>query len=302
MSNPNIYCDPERRHDFLFVFDVQDGNPNGDPDAGNMPRIDPETNHGLVSDVCLKRKLRNYVGLSKRDTPPYRIYVNDQGIALNTLHQEGYDAKEIKSTGTKQKRDEVATVREWMCGQFYDIRTFGAVMTTEKNAGQVRGPMQLTFARSVSPVTPVDATITRVAITKESDANVVEGEDGKTSGKTTEMGGKWLLPYGLYVAKGFYSPHLAKQTGFGKEDLELFWTGLMNMMDLDHSASRGMMSARGLYVFSHQNPLGNAPSHKLFSRLSIVANTETPRSIEDYQITLSPDGLPEGVEITSLLD
>lgn len=303
----SICADPNRRHDFLLLFDVTDGNPNGDPDAGNMPRVDPETMHGLVTDVCLKRKIRNYVTLSANGHVGRRIYVQDQGIALNSLHDEAYKANNIKSTGTKQKRSDIDTAREWMCQQFYDVRMFGAVMTTGVNCGQVRGPVQLTFARSVDPIAPLDFSITRVAITKQEDAEVVvsEGENEKATGKTTEMGRKPFVPYGLYLAKGFFSPTLAAKTGVSREDLELFWEALQKMWELDRSASRGMMACQGLYVFSHDSPLGNAQTQELFALLKIepLNGQGTPRSFQDYRgrIRLEQEKVPEGVTLTRLV-
>ncbi|MCW3062668.1 MAG: type CRISPR-associated protein Cas7/Csd2 [Capsulimonas sp.] len=309
MSDIKNCIDPGKRYDFVLLFDVTDGNPNGDPDAGNMPRTDPETMHGLVTDVCLKRKIRNFVALTKDKEEGYGIYVNDQGIALNTLHQEAYDDAKIKSTGSKQTRKDVESVRERMCRRFFDVRTFGAVMTTGVNAGQVRGPVQLTFARSVDPVIPVDVTITRVAITKPSDAEVVVTEtDGgsQTSGKATEMGRKSMIPYGLFRAHGFFTAPFAKQTGVTSEDLELFWTALINMWDLDHSASRGQMSCRGLYVFAHENALGNAPSHKLFEKIDAkfqpTEETVVPRRFSDYKVQVNDADLPSGVTLIRLTE
>lgn len=304
MNDFTICGDPNRRHDFIYVFDVQDGNPNGDPDAGNMPRVDPETMHGLVTDVCLKRKVRNYVSLAKEGADGFAIYVNDQGIPLNTLHQQAYDTAGLKSTGSKQKREDISKVRDVMCGRFWDIRTFGAVMTTGVNAGQVRGPVQLTFSRSVHPIAPLDTSITRVAITKPEDAEVVEADEStgqKAQGKATEMGSKWAVPYGLYVGHGFFSPHFAGQTGVDRDDLELLWSALMGMMDLDHSSARGLMSARGLYVFSHDNKLGNAPAYALFDRFSAACDSDAPRSFADYRVSLEDGGMPEGVTLTRLI-
>ena len=304
MPRYEICADPLRRHDFVLIFDVTDGNPNGDPDAGNMPRVDPETMQGLVTDVCLKRKVRDYVALTSGGKPPNRIYVQNQGVALNTLHGEGYNARGIKSQGSKQAREDVKSVRDWMCEQFYDIRMFGAVMTTGVNAGQVRGPMQLMFARSVSTIAALDVSITRVAITKEEDVKFLAGEDGKegSGGKVTEMGRKALLPYGLYIGHGFFSPSFAAQTGVTREDLELFWSALENMWDLDRSASRVMMACRGLYVFSHEDRLGNAPAHKLFGTIDVKLkqNVETPRRFSDYQVALSRE-LPVGVTMTTVV-
>lgn len=306
-SRYKICGDPERRHDFLLLFDVADGNPNGDPDAGNMPRVDPETMQGLVTDVCLKRKIRNYVDLASQSDPRagLNIYVQDRGIALNTLHENAYKEEGIKSTGTKQNAGDVTRVRDRMCRSYFDVRMFGAVMTTGVNCGQVRGPMQLTFSRSIDPVSPMDISITRVAITKPEDAQVVVGEDdaeGK-GGKRTEMGRKPLLPYGLYLGKGFFSPSLAAQTKVSREDLELFWDALQNMWDLDRSASRGMLACRGLYVFSHDNKLGNAPAHQLFSHVSATKRegVAAARDFSHYEVRVTePAGLP-GIHLTRLV-
>jgi CRISPR-associated protein Csd2 len=303
--NNTAYTDPAKRHDFLLLFDVIDGNPNGDPDAGNMPRIDPETGQGLVTDVCLKRKVRDFVVLTKENQSPNRIYVQNTGVALNSLHEEAYKANEIKSTGTKQKREEVQTARQWMCANFYDVRMFGAVMTTGVNAGQVRGPAQLTFARSIDPIVALDVAITRVAVTKAEDIAFVEGDDGKAGkgGKVTEMGRKALLPYGLYLARGFFSPAFAKQTGVTADDLALFWQALQQMWDLDRSASRGMMACRGLYIFTHENPLGNAPAHQLFDRCRVELREpdKSPRRFTDYKVLVDSSSLPNGVTLSSLV-
>ncbi len=369
-----VHCDPEKKHDFVLVFDVTDGNPNGDPDAGNLPRTDPETMEGLVTDVALKRKVRNFVG-AVADDEDYRdrrealnIYVEHKGAALNAQHRKAYRAKgistsepgkqEIKSDelvelfarglpegfilteptdespkheliysgelsaedltaaldaigeqsqaakkfaretankakkvdATRKQRDDA---REWMCQHFYDIRMFGAVMTTQINAGQVRGPLQLTFSRSVGPILPQDLAITRVAITRE------EEQDKKE----TEMGRKTLIPYGLYVGRGFFSPHLAGQTGVTGSDLELFWDALVYMWDLDRSASRGTMSPRGLYVFTHEKKYGNAPVHELFERVrpSLNDGVTSPRRFSDYTVEVDETDLPEGVTLTRLL-
>jgi CRISPR-associated protein Csd2 len=303
MKGNGIYADPERRHDFVLLFDVTDGNPNGDPDAGNLPRVDPETMQGLVTDVCLKRKVRDFVDSVKGDEERYKIYVQNKGIALNTLHERAYTAKGMKSTGTKQKREDVQVVRQWMCDNFYDIRLFGAVMTTEVNCGQVRGPMQVTFARSVGPIVPLDVSITRVAVTRPEDAEVVEGETGVTGGKVTEMGRKALVPYGLYIGHGFFSPHFAADTGVDLADLELFWQALQQMWDMDRSAARGMMACRGLYVFSHESKLGNAPAHQLFDRVSVakLEGVESPRSFSDYRVEVDERDIPQGVTLTKLV-
>lgn len=305
MKITDTITNPEMRHDFLILFDVQDGNPNGDPDAGNMPRVDPETMQGLVTDVCIKRKVRDFVDMAKGDEEPYKIYVQNKGVALNEMHRRAYTARDLKSAGSKQNREDVQKVRQWMCENFYDIRMFGAVMTTEVNCGQVRGPIQLTFARSIDPITPLDISITRVAVTKEQDANVVAGEDGDSEGKggkVTEMGRKAVLPYGLYLGRGFFSPKFARDTGASSDDLRLFWEAIGQMWDLDHSAARGFMSLRGLYVFSHENPLGNAHAHELFDRLSVErkAGIEAPRSFGDYAVSLD-ESVPDGVTLTRVV-
>lgn len=297
--NPNL------RHDFLMLFDVQDGNPNGDPDAGNMPRVDPETMQGLVTDVCIKRKVRDFVDLSLGDKESYKIYIQNKGIALNDLHQRAYTALGLEQTGTKQNRDDVSKARKWMCSNFYDIRMFGAVMSTGVNCGQVRGPVQLTFGRSIDPIVPLDVSITRVAITKSEDAKATESGDGKESEgttKVTEMGRKAVLPYGLYLSRGFFSPKFAQDTGVSSDDLELFWDALLSMWDIDRSAARGFMSLRGLYIFTHENPLGNAPTHRLFDRLSVKRKdgVETARSFFDYDVYVNKDDLPEGITLTEI--
>lgn len=301
----SVINDPKRRHDFIMLFEVTDGNPNGDPDAGNMPRLDPETNQGLVTDVCLKRKVRNYVALTQDGAAGRQIYVQDEGIALNTLHAEAYDATGLKSTGTKQARSDVDAARKYMCANFYDVRMFGAVMTTGVNCGQVRGPLQLTFSRSVDPIFPMDVAITRVAITKPEDAQVVAAEDGESTGKgkTTEIGRKYAVPYGLYVGHGFFSAPFAERTGASEEDLALFWEALRGMWDLDHSASRGMMSLRGLHVFSHDDKLGSAPAQDLFDRLCVtrVEGIEAARSFHDYRVSIDSSDLPAGVTLTAVV-
>jgi CRISPR-associated protein Csd2 len=306
MSDQTLYTDPTRRHDFVLLFDVADGNPNGDPDAGNLPRIDPETMQGLVTDVCLKRKVRNYVALTQ-DAGGYDIYVNDQGTALNALHKQAYSDEGLSSTGTKQDRKDVEKARGRMCQTYYDVRLFGAVMTTGVNCGQVRGPVQLTFARSISPVAPLDISITRVAITREEDATVVAADTeagGKgAQGKVTEMGRKAMVPYGLYLAHGFFSAPFAERTGVSTDDLALFWEALQNMWDHDHSASRGMMACRGLYVFTHDNKLGNAPAQDLFARVAVSLRdgVEAPRRFADYTVAVDATSLPAGVTLTKLV-
>lgn len=304
MAN-EIHIDPKHRHDFVLLFEVTNGNPNGDPDAGNLPRLDPETMRGLVTDVCIKRKIRNYVDASRGNEENYKIYVQNQQ-ALNDLHQRAYDALKIKSTGTKQKKSDADQAKKWMCRNFYDIRTFGAVMTTGVNCGQVQGPVQLTFAQSIDQIMPLNVCITRIAITKPEDMNYVEAESddekGK-GGKTTEMGRKAIVPYGLYLGYGFFNPLLAEKTGFCEDDLILLWEAIRNMFELDRSASRGLMALRGLYIFSHENKLGNAPSHILFDRVNVNKGKDcnTPRSFKDYAVEINDENLPAGVTLTKLV-
>jgi CRISPR-associated protein Csd2 len=299
------HTDPARRHDFVLLFDVTDGNPNGDPDAGNMPRVDPETMQGLVTDVALKRKIRDWVDASRGDQAAFKIYVQS-GEALNTKHQRAYDGLGLKSSGSKQNRGDVDQAREWMCRNFYDIRMFGAVMTTGVNCGQVRGPVQLTFGRSIDPIVPLDLSITRVAVTRPEDATVVLSADGDkgTGGKQTEMGRKSIVPYGLYRVHGFFNAHFAAQTGVSEEDLTLFWTALSNMWDLDRSSSRGQMAAQGIYVFTHETALGNAPAQGLLKRVQVRRHLDVaaPRSFADYDLRVDDDDLPTGVTLTKLVD
>lgn len=266
------------RYDFVIFFDVQDGNPNGDPDAGNMPRIDAETGTGLVTDVCLKRKVRNYVQLKGFD-----IFVKEKAV-LNNLIEEAHRQEEVEKADEKAK---TSAAREWMCQRYYDIRTFGAVMTTGKNAGQVRGPVQLTFARSVEPVVALEHSITRMAVATEAEA-VKQGGDNRT------MGRKFTVPYGLYRTHGFISTHLALQTGFSQEDLDLFWEALVNMFEHDRSAARGLMCTRAVLAFEHQSALGNRPAHELFSRVTSERVSEGPaRSFSDYRIMLDGESLKQ---------
>jgi CRISPR-associated protein Csd2 len=366
MSDP-VYTDPDLRHDFVILFDVSDGNPNGDPDAGNLPRVDPETMHGLVTDVCLKRKVRNYVLMSREQAGQPAagrdIYVKE-GSVLNREHQRAYQARDIdvgqpkveavpadlvkvfvpdegpaplpegftlepgeeedswnlrysgeldakekkeavaavgESLGQKAKEfcarvvkgaksrkaqpEEVKSAQEWMCEQFYDIRAFGAVLSTNINCGQVRGPLQLTFARSIDPIVPLDLSITRVAVTREEDA-----------GKERGMGRKALVPYGLYRSHGFFNPFFARKTKFSRADLALFWEALRLAWDLDRSASRGMMALRGLYVFSHATPVGSAPAHELFDRIVVRrrASVEAARRFSDYEVLVNQAEGAEG--------
>lgn len=314
MSNHDFTScgNPERRHDFILLFDVQQGNPNGDPDMDNMPRQDTETNHGLVTDVCLKRKVRNYISLTQDQEKGNRnrIYVQDKGIYLNDLHKEAHQNVGIPDGEAKKPKPEKLTeARSYMCANFYDVRMFGAVMSTGVNCGQVRGPIQMTFASSIDPILSRDDSISRVALTDKKEEKSAEkgtdteGAEEERFGRTGTFGRKATIPYGLYLGHGFFTVPFAKQTGVQREDLELFWTALINTWDLDHSASRGMMACRGLYVFSHENGLGNAPSHTLFDRLSVTRNdgVEAPRRFSDYTVALDGDALPSGVTLTRLV-
>ena len=350
-----------KRYDFVLLFDVVDGNPNGDPDAGNLPRIDAESGHGLVTDVCIKRKVRNYIGLTKEMKRPYDIYVKEKAVLGRshviafkelgiTLGQESnvlidspeileelkdislpnglvikeneeksflvvsFDAdisaikaelkelklsKEIKSLidsviknpkSRPQKADETESGKNWMCQNFYDIRTFGAVMSLKSapNCGQVRGPVQLTFARSIDPVVVIEHSITRMAV-------ATEAENEKQSGDNRTMGRKSTIPYGLYRAHGFISAPLARQTGFSQEDLDLFWESLINMFEHDHSAARGMMSTKGLYIFEHNSKMGNVPAHELFNRITIKRkdSTKPARFFDDYEVIVDENNLKD---------
>jgi CRISPR-associated protein Csd2 len=286
-----------KRYDFVLLFDVINGNPNGDPDAGNSPRLDPETGHGLVSDVCLKRKIRNFISLVKTgvDGKPaagYDIYVKEKAI-LNQQHQRGYEALSLDPKAKPKKGEEPAEtkVRQWMCENFFDVRMFGAVMSTEINAGQVRGPVQIAFSRSIDPIVALEQSITRMAVTTMKESENQEG------GNRT-MGRKEIVPYGLYLCHGFVNPFLANQTGFSEADLELLWKSLEQMFELDRSASRGEMSTRKLIVFEHESALGNAPAHKLFDRITVKRKDESKpaRSFADYEVKIVRD-LPEGVNL-----
>lgn len=302
------------RYDFVLLFDVKDGNPNGDPDAGNLPRMDAETGHGLVTDVSLKRKVRNFVELTKsqaeetRKLAPgerrFEIYVKEKAI-LNLQHQRAYSALDLGTetdslgeakTGKPKKRkgsgDNVGLARDWMCQNFFDVRTFGAVMSTGINCGQVRGPVQITFARSINPIIAQEHSITRMAVTTEAEAENQEG-DNRT------MGRKHTVPYGLYLAHGFVSSFLAKQTDFSEDDLELLWQALAQMFEHDRSAARGEMTTRGLYVFKHDSELGNAPAHALFERVQIKLKegVSAPRSFDDYDVAVQDANLPAGVTL-----
>lgn len=277
------------RIDFVYLFDVQDGNPNGDPDAGNLPRVDAETGMGLVTDVCLKRKVRNYVQVAKDLSDGYDIFIKEKAV-LNSEIDKAHDDEDVKKA-----KDKTAAARLFMCKNYYDIRTFGAVMSTGKNAGQVRGPIQFTFARSIDPIATAEQSITRMAVATEKEAE-------KQNGDNRTMGRKATVPYGLYVCHGFISASLAKQTGFSEEDLELFFEALKNMFDVDRSAARGLMSAQKLIVFRHDSVLGNAPANKLFDLVKIKKNTEAaPRSFSDYVVSIDKDSVPNGVTVEELI-
>lgn len=312
-----------QRHDFVLIFDVINGNPNGDPDAGNLPRLDPETNHGLVTDVSLKRKIRNYVDLARTGETGHHIYVQE-GSILNEKHRQAYTALRGESTGKKEAKlnpkddSEAVALRNWMCGNFFDVRTFGAVMSTGINCGQVKGPVQITFANSVEPVLPVEISITRMAATNEAEqkkrAEGAEESDTRTDNRT--MGRKHIVPYGLYVAHGFISAKFAERTGFSEADLDLLFESLANMFEHDRSAARGEMTTRKLIAFRHDNALGNAPAHQLFDRVKIgrnvdgefravddsgLGNLRPARKFSDYIVDIDREGLPAGVEILELL-
>lgn len=288
----------KNRYEFVVLFDVENGNPNGDPDAGNMPRIDAETGYGLVTDVCLKRKIRNYVETVKEGQEGFEIYIKD-GVPLNTSDKRAYkkfDIDEKKANESKGEKDEL--IRDFMCENFYDIRTFGAVMTTfvkaKLNCGQVRGPVQLGFARSIDPIVSQEIGITRVAITTEEDAKK----------KETEMGRKHIVPYGLYKVEGYVSANLArKSTKFSESDLDLLWEAIINMFEHDHSAARGKMAVRELIVFKHECELGNAPSHKLFDLIKVQRKNplKPSRSYQDYTLEIDKDNLPQGVELFEMV-
>jgi CRISPR-associated protein Csd2 len=309
MTTTTTHLDVTRRHDFILLFDVTDGNPNGDPDAGNLPRTDPETMQGIVTDVALKRKVRDYVDVTRGTEAAYKIYVQQRAILANQQRR----AFQALNKGPVDRPDDEA--RAWMCQNFYDVRMFGAVMTVGKagkgekggnlqwNCGQVRGPIQLTFARSINEVTPLDISITRVALTNADDtgkqtATVADGVDEKAA--SGQMGRKSLIPYGLYRAHGFFNPHLAKDTGVSDQDLEIFWQALRQMWDFDRSASRGMMACQGLFIFTHESDLGNAPAYDLFKRVRVekLPGVEAPRSVMDYSIEVFEDALPEAITLT----
>jgi CRISPR-associated protein Csd2 len=308
-----------KRYDFVFLFDVTNGNPNGDPDAGNAPRLDPETGHGLVSDVCIKRKIRNFITLTKSSVngdgiaipaDRYDIYVKEKAI-LNLQHQRAYDAlgidpnakpekPEKKEKGDKAKKPTGPTpeeqARQWMCKTFFDVRMFGAVMSTGVNAGQVRGPVQIAFSKSIDPIISLEQSITRMAVTTEE-------ESAKQEGGNRTMGRKEIVPYALYECHGFVNANLARQTGFSNEDLELLWASLINLFEHDRSASRGEMSSCKLFVFEHESVLGNAPAARLFERIKVQRkDTSKPaRAFADYEVIVNRESLPSGITLREML-
>lgn len=282
----------KNRIDFVYMFDVQDGNPNGDPDAGNLPRIDAETGMGLVTDVCLKRKVRNYVQVAKGLENGFDIFIKEKAV-LNILIKKAHDDSKVKNV--QDNKLKIDKAREVMCEKYFDIRTFGAVMSTGENAGQVRGPIQLTFARSVDPIAIAEHSITRMAVTTEKESNDQNG-DNRT------MGRKATISYGLYICHGFISANLAKQTGFSEEDLELFWEALKNMFDIDRSAARGLMSAQKLIVFRHASELGNAPANKLFDLVKVKKSVDgSLRSFSDYSVTIDKENIPSNITVEELI-
>lgn len=289
----------KNRYEFIFLFDVKNGNPNGDPDNANAPRMDFETQLGWVSDVCLKRKIRNFINLIKVDAEGkpeagYDVYIKERSI-LNQTHQKAYDALGLKiepKTKAEEKNKMADKARDWMCQTYFDIRMFGAVMTTGVNCGQVRGPVQIAFSNSIDPISPQEQSVTRMAVT-------TEDESEKQAGSNRTMGRKDIIPYGLYRCHGFISAPFAAQTGFSDADLELLLQSLEQMFDHDHSAARGEMNPRALIVFKHDSQLGNAPSHKLFELVTVKKKdaVEVPRAYSDYEVTIDRAGLPKGVEI-----
>jgi len=291
------------RYEFVYLFDVTNGNPNGDPDAGNMPRLDPETNQGLVTDVCLKRKIRNYVTLEQESSEGYAIYMQEKAV-LNNQHELAWKAKDLEpdaKNGYKKLPADAAKAKsltDWMCANFFDVRTFGAVMSTGVNCGQVRGPIQIAFATSIDPVVPMEISITRMAVTTQKEAE-------EQSGDNRTMGRKHIVPYGLYRAHGFISAKLAERSGFSEADLELFWRSLINMFEHDRSAARGEMAARKLIVFKHEHSMGNAPAHMLFDSVKVErveGEADTPaRSFNDYKVSLDAERLPKGVSVRELI-
>ncbi len=287
----------QNRYEFVYLFDVTNGNPNGDPDAGNMPRLDPESSKGLVTDVCLKRKIRNFIELTEENTPGYEIYVKEKSV-LNLQNKRAYEALDITPEAKKLPKDEAKArdITKWMCANFFDIRSFGAVMTTEVNSGQVRGPVQLAFAKSIDPIVPLEISITRMAVTNEKDLE-----------KERTMGRKHIVPYALYRVHGFISAKLAEKTGFSEGDLQKLWQALKLMFEHDHSAARGEMTARKLIVFRHNDALGNLPAHRLFDAVKVNrvrGEADTPAAgFDDYQISIEGKELLEakGVQVEEIL-
>ena len=300
----------DRRYDFVLLFDVTDGNPNGDPDAGNMPRIDPQSLQGLVTDGCIKRKIRNAISVMSEGKKGYDLYFQTQDAVydkriLNVLHQKAHDALGIKdskeSKDAKEKANNTSKARKWMCENYFDIRTFGAVMSTGVNCGQVRGPVQITFSRSIDPVVPMEFSITRKSVTTEEDAAKQASKDGSITGT---MGRKNTIPYGLYRLSGFINPYLARDTGFNQDDLDLLWNSLKGpIWEIDRSASRGLMATRGLYVFEHETALGNAPAHQLLDRVKAapLGPDAATRSFDQYQISVDSANLPTGVTLQKMV-
>jgi CRISPR-associated protein Csd2 len=307
ISADNLSSIVDRRYDFVLLFDVTDGNPNGDPDAGNLPRIDPQTLQGFVTDVCIKRKIRNAVAAIGADRPGNNLYFQTQDAVyeeriLNLLHQKAHDALNIKDDdkeSPKIKADNTAKARQWMCQQFYDIRAFGAVMTTGVNCGQVRGPVQITFTRSIDPIVPMEISITRKSVTTEDEAAKQAKGDGSITGT---MGRKSTVPYALYRGYGFVNPLLASDTKFTYSDLQLLFDAIIPMFDLDRSASRGLMAMRRIVVFEHESRLGNAPAHLLFERVKVppLGTELAPRQYGDYSVTIDRENLPAGITIYDL--
>ncbi len=281
----------ENRYEFVLLFDVKDGNPNGDPDAGNLPRTDPETGHGLITDVSLKRKIRNFVQIAKNDEKRFDIFIKEKSI-LNSVIDRAYTDQNLELVKKKGKAEDREQARQWVCDNFYDVRTFGAVLSTGANAGQVRGPVQLKFARSLDPIVSLEHSITRMAVATEKEAEAQSG-DNRT------MGRKHTVPYGLYRTHGYISAHFASDTGFSEEDLELLWQSLANMFEHDRSAARGEMTTRGLYVFKHDSKLGNAPAHTLFERIQVKLKDKdsVARDYSNYAISVDKTDMPNGVEL-----
>lgn len=286
----------KNRIDFVYIFDVKDGNPNGDPGADNLPRIDNENGEGLVSDVCLKRKVRNYVHIIKENQIEFDIFIKERAI-LDLLVNQVYETEDVKNA---KKVDKKQKAKKELCNKYFDIRTFGAVIATSGKNDNVKGPIQLTFARSVDPIQSVSHTITRISATKKTEDNT-DNDEAKQKERT--MGRKSTVPYGLYVCHGFVSANLAAQTGFSEDDLELFWEALKNMFDVDRSAARGLMSAQKLFVFKHDSVLGNAPANKLFDLVHVVkkADVEVPRKFDDYEVSIERDKIPSGVALEELI-